>query len=595
MPRASKSSLTDHRFPAFYACYLLKSVRTPRATATYIGSTPSPPRRIRQHNGLISQGAWKTKYNRPWIMQMIVYGFPSKLAALQFEWAWQHPHISRHLRDNDGKAVFNHSGKFKYLNANVRVARSMVSSHPYDTWPLSVKLFTEEAEKTWNNATKDVGMPPLPPGLRVITELEGVDGKSGKTGTGRTGPIDVTDELFTSEHLRKASAVFSSGSDLRCSICHRSVEQDANPLSTALCPTSTCTAVSHLSCLSRHFLDADAGSSNAAIIPRGGTCNSCHSYTLWGDVIRGCYRRREGGVIPDAELEDGDDREEDVGQLFGGDIEDDAPEVSSRLTKPSRSTGTKKRRKARALPGSSQAAQYSTLANHVSSDEQEHFDLDAISSTSDEQDSDDGRPQWHSVLPSKASSRPRSSRPASIASHSLPLGTPTATTAAPGHPSRGLPDRWDHAPQQISHTLASSVGGTVTNERGGRPKATVPAASGAASYKDVFQEEHISHSRSQTSRKPHSADTAKTSGVSGVDPAPVFGGLARSSCPPLDLRGKAVDSVTEGQILSYKKTPRRPRLRPFPDIPPLSPPHLPMGDRGGWIGTLDNEVVEISD
>ncbi|TDL27965.1 hypothetical protein BD410DRAFT_713245 [Rickenella mellea] len=80
--KKSKSSLANHCFPPLYACYLLKSVRTPRASA--------------QHNGELTQGAWKTKHNRPWVMQMIVYGFPSKLAALQFEWAWQHPHIVSH-------------------------------------------------------------------------------------------------------------------------------------------------------------------------------------------------------------------------------------------------------------------------------------------------------------------------------------------------------------------------------------------------------------------------------------------------------------------------------------------------------------------
>ena len=82
-------------------------------------------------------------------------------------------------------------------NAIFRVARSMVSSHPYNTWPLNVKIFTEEAEKAWLNAGKVPEMPPLPLGVNIVTELEGVDCQSGKLGSGRTGPIDVSDGMFS--------------------------------------------------------------------------------------------------------------------------------------------------------------------------------------------------------------------------------------------------------------------------------------------------------------------------------------------------------------------------------------------------------------
>jgi hypothetical protein len=44
---------------------------------------------VSQHNGEITQGARKTTKNRPWVMQMIIHGFPSNHSALQFEWAWQ--------------------------------------------------------------------------------------------------------------------------------------------------------------------------------------------------------------------------------------------------------------------------------------------------------------------------------------------------------------------------------------------------------------------------------------------------------------------------------------------------------------------------
>lgn len=70
----------------------------------------------------------------------------------------------------------------------------MLASHPYNTWPLHIKLFTEDAAKVWQVITKQTdNSAPLPLGFTAVTELEGVDGMSGKVGSGRKGPIEVTD------------------------------------------------------------------------------------------------------------------------------------------------------------------------------------------------------------------------------------------------------------------------------------------------------------------------------------------------------------------------------------------------------------------
>jgi len=81
----------------FFACYLLGSSHPERRDYTYVGFTVRPDRRIRQHNGELTMGAHRTKRWRPWEMLMFVCGFPSKISALQFEWAWQNPKKSRHV------------------------------------------------------------------------------------------------------------------------------------------------------------------------------------------------------------------------------------------------------------------------------------------------------------------------------------------------------------------------------------------------------------------------------------------------------------------------------------------------------------------
>ncbi|KAG9039258.1 Slx4p interacting protein [Tulasnella sp. JGI-2019a] len=320
-----RSTLLNHSYPCFYACYLLRSISKPNSRPTYIGSTTHPPRRLRQHNGEITAGARKTRKGRPWIMTMNVFGFPSKLAALQFEWAWQNPNRSRHLRTAGPKPIplFPRNASSSLLKTKVAVVRRMLTISPYNKWPLRVKLYAPEAVMLWDSL--DSVSPPLPRGFSKSIELEGVDGKSGATGSGRIGPIDITDSQFTSEHLEKYHALLEGQATCQCAVCEDDISlpttvsrshtcgsfcmptSSQDNLSIILCTQGPCTAVSHLRCLANQFIvsspveiDTTGQSSDAPIVasmvPRGGECPSCKSWMLWGDLIRGCYRRHKGGV-----------------------------------------------------------------------------------------------------------------------------------------------------------------------------------------------------------------------------------------------------------------------------------------------------------
>jgi len=123
----------------FFACYLLTSLSPRHKGQTYIGFTVNPRRRIRQHNGEITSGAWRTKKKRPWEMVLCIYGFPTNVSALQFEWAWQHPRESVAVRE--AAAAFK---SFSGVASKIKLVYTMLNLPAWNSLNLTVNYFSSK-------------------------------------------------------------------------------------------------------------------------------------------------------------------------------------------------------------------------------------------------------------------------------------------------------------------------------------------------------------------------------------------------------------------------------------------------------------------
>lgn len=134
-----EKEITEGRF---FGCYLLTSLSPRFKGHTYIGFTVNPQRRIRQHNGEMRMGAFRTKRKRPWEMVVCIYGFPTNIAALQFEWAWQHP--------VESLAVRQVASTFKSLNGvgnKIKLAYAMLNLPSWQSLNMTVNFFSTKYTK----------------------------------------------------------------------------------------------------------------------------------------------------------------------------------------------------------------------------------------------------------------------------------------------------------------------------------------------------------------------------------------------------------------------------------------------------------------
>lgn len=332
--------------PAFYACYLLRS--TVRHASLYVGSTPNPVRRLKQHNG--KGGAVRTSREslRPWEMTCLVTGFPSKIAALQFEWAWQHTELTRHVspnsRLNQPKTTVRISPKTGRPRKRTTQSRQsltdrlanlhlLLRASSFERWPLNVTFYAEDVFRVWQKWTKQ-GVEPLRPGIEINLDQSSQSSSvlPELNGDAPTG-IQAIDVGYNSlkPHLEKSKALLATSP--RCTICSDHVPNDG--AMTLTCPKKNCNVASHLSCLAPSF-----SGDGEQLVPTNGNCPGCGTKLRWQDLVKELSLRMRGeeeiekifkvrkprakkGEAAAAAPSVAEDPSEDEGM-----VEDDLPELS---------------------------------------------------------------------------------------------------------------------------------------------------------------------------------------------------------------------------------------------------------------------------
>ncbi|KAJ8676311.1 hypothetical protein QAD02_012098 [Eretmocerus hayati] len=238
----------------FFGVYLLYCKNPRFKGRTYIGYTVDPRRRIKQHNaGKDFGGAWRTSNKGPWEMVLIVHGFPNSTSALRFEWAWQHPELSRRLRHVPKKK--SREKRFDYC---LLVLSEMLRVGPWSRLPLTLRWLDDDFGQRYATHVR-------PPMHMPVTFGKVASKNNGKR---RIEPVDAALFDEAKDSIEEPQRL--------CNLCGKTVLEKES----IVCVKTDCGLVAHLTCLAARF--AEAGT----ILPVEGICPFCNTCVLWGDLIR---------------------------------------------------------------------------------------------------------------------------------------------------------------------------------------------------------------------------------------------------------------------------------------------------------------------
>ncbi|KAI0532339.1 hypothetical protein GGR58DRAFT_490648 [Xylaria digitata] len=285
--------------PPLYTVYILRS--TVRHASLYIGSTPNPPRRLKQHNGEVKGGAARTSRHtlRPWEMVGLVSGFPGMVAALKFEWALNNPHISLHIPTDSRITVSTQRKRNGYPRRPPHNVKSIISNvhlllrvPSFARWPLKLHFFDSEVHEVWAKYC-DAASESLRKTIPVCTDFAPDPSPAdGSTSTEDSSPWGIhalpLDYAPMKNYVEKTQSLYTFEREGACVICSENLAHEEGLYAT--CSNALCEGTGHISCWSRHLL----GSNPEDILPISGSCPKCGGEVIWGDMMKEMSLRLRG-------------------------------------------------------------------------------------------------------------------------------------------------------------------------------------------------------------------------------------------------------------------------------------------------------------
>lgn len=238
-------------------------------------------------------------------MVICVWGFPSKVASLQFEFAWQHPSVCRHVKEKVAHLGFckltrhGRQRAVQGVSQNIQVLLQMLQASPYCGMPLRVHVLDQA---TWDALQKLPSLRGLPKHLPVTF-----------------GNFDDLEQLCAEAMTTMVMPV----SGAVCITCRKALQANDRVLS---CPG--CGKPFHVSCAAQVFL----GKESSRLMPEGpSACPSCEATTEWPVLIRSARRLSHAPIVPQVtkdgslqdEAEGDDDEDEDEDEESENEEEED--------------------------------------------------------------------------------------------------------------------------------------------------------------------------------------------------------------------------------------------------------------------------------